>query len=88
MNEIIVDTISIPYQIQFYKYNKLWGVINFSHNQLLFVDIVEGIEEEPNINCGLWCDLYRFKPDYEYYMKDHDNGDSIVLLKDNNLYLL
>ncbi|MEI6823935.1 MAG: hypothetical protein WCL51_18545 [Bacteroidota bacterium] len=89
MNEMLVDTTTFPYYIQFYRYKRFWGIMDFGRYGYHWVDVFDEKDERDKGNRYLrqgYCkELIEFKPDYVFYLKgDYENG--MVLQKGNNIY--
>ena len=89
MNEMLVDTTTLPYYIQFYRYKRFWGIMDFWNYKCHFVEVYDETDERDKGNRyfrqGYCKELIEFKPDYVFYLKgDYENG--MVLQKGNNIY--
>ena len=90
MNELLVDTTTIPYYIQFYRYKRFWGIMDFGNHNCRIADVFDETDESDKGNRfyhhqGYCKELIAFKPDYIFYLKG-DNDDGMVLQKGNNIY--
>lgn len=88
MNEMLVDTTTLPYYIQFYRYKRFWGIMEFDRHECRFVDVIDETDERDKGNRyfhqGNCKELIEFKPDNIFYLK----GDKYVMIlqKGNNIY--
>ena len=85
MNELLVDTISPPVEIQFYKDNIEWGWIGFFYKGSYLFNIIDEWND-PEVEAKdreKWKEIYAFKADNIFRIKGYD---SYILQKGKNIY--
>ena len=84
MNEILVDTISLPNKIHFYKDNLIWGIMDFFYYKGHYVELLDYKEEKVYVKGNYWYDIISFGADNVFFIKG--DYDGVILQKGNNIY--